>query len=524
MLKGFERWRRDRETMLAVAFVVALTIGVAALALTREFMNFGPETDFLGAFVPEAERLLNGRPLLVEYHPPVYTFALAFATLLADDWVLAGLLITITSAALTAAAAFVLYRQLDGRAAAWGALLGLAASVPFVEYSATASTELFFLALFFGSCLFAFRALQAGDSRLWFVGGMLAGLGMLTRINGVTLAALCLLPLAAPADRRVRGFAAVSAGVLLPLVAWGGLAAALGMPFLPAGSHANLAATYFSDRVSGDDLLLMQEQFDSLWAVIAYDPVHMAKTYVRDLYGVVRSLLLEQSPFAYPVNLFVLPGLLLLLVRARREHVLFLVLVVLPQLLLVNLKEFQVRYYLFLVPVFGAGLGAVAALLWQVADRRAARWLLGAVGAGVALVGARDAVRQAHDSLHITDPELVPAVAAARAARPPCESIIARKPHVPFYAGCVSLTLPPVETLDELRPWVHTEASREQSSSGIYLYYGSAERQYRPQFDILSEPANAPPWLEPVAEGRARGGWVLYRYLETSEEVEEEGA
>lgn len=523
MLKRFERWREDRDAMLVVVFVALLTIGVAVLALTRQFMNFGPETDFLGAFVPEAERLLNGRPLLVEYHPPAYTFALAAVKLIAGDWILAALLISIVSAALTAVATFALYRQIDGRAAAWGALLGLGVSVPFVEYSATASTELYFLALFFGSCFFAFRALQSGDSRLWFVGGVLAGLGMLTRINGLTLAALCLLPVAAPAERRVRGFAAVSAGLLLPLAAWGALAAAFGMPFLPAGSHANLAATYFSDRVSGDDLALMSEQFDSLWAVVAYDPVHMAKVYVRDLYYVVHNLLLARSPFPYPINLFVLPGLLLLLLKSKREHVLFLALVILPQLLLVNMKGFLIRYYLFVVPVFGAGLGVVAVLLWRTADRRIARVLLGAVGAGVVLLGLNDTVRRAHDSLHATDAELAEAVAAVDAARPPCASIFARKPHVPYYTNCTDVSFPLVETLDELREWTRSEGL----GSRLYLYYGSAERRLRPEFNVLVEPTNAPPWLEPVASGRAAGGWVLYRYLEAPEEedaeVEESG-
>lgn len=514
MLKRFERWREDRDTMLVIVFVVLFTIGVAVLALTRQFMNFGPETDVLGAFVPEAERLLSGRPLLVEYHPPIYTFALAFVKLLAGDWVLAALLISIVSAALTATGVFALYRQIDGRAAAWGALIGLGVSVSFVEYSATGSTELFFLALFFGSCFFSFRALQSGDSRLWFVGGMLAGLGMLTRINGLTLAALCLLPAAAPAARRVRGFAAVSAGLLLPLVAWGAIAAAGGMPFLPAGSHANLAATYFSDRVSGDDLALMSEQFDSLWAVVSYDPVHMAKVYVRDMYNVVRNLLLARSPFPYPINLFVLPGLLLLLLKAKREHVLFLVLVILPQLLLVNMKEFLVRYYLFMVPVFGAGLGIVAAVLWRSADRRIARILLGAVGAGVLLIGLRDTVDRAHENLHATDAELGAAVAAVDAARPPCEWMFARKPHIPYYTECTDLTFPRLETLDELHEWTRTKGL----DSSFYVYYGSAERQYRPQFGILSEPPDAPSWLQPVASGTAAGGWVLYRYVETPEE------
>lgn len=519
MLKRFERWCEDHETMLAIAFVVLLTVGVAVLALTRQFMNFGPETDFLGAFVPEAERLLDGRPLRVEYHPPIYTFALAFVKLLAGDWILAALLISIVSAALAAAATFALYRQIDGRAAAWGALLGLGVSVPFVEYSATASTELYFLALFFGSCFFAFRALQSGDSRLWFVSGMLAGLGMLTRINGLTLAALCLLPVAAPAERRVRGFAAVSAGLLLPLAAWGALAAAFGMPFLPAGSHANLATTYFSDRVSGDDLALMSEQFDSLWAVVSYDPVHMAKVYVRDMYNVVRNLLLAKSPFPYPINLLVLPGLLLLLLRSKREHVLFLALVILPQLLLVNMKEFLIRYYLFMVPVLGAGLGIVAVLLWRAADRRIARILLGAVGAGVVLLGLNDTVRQVHDSLHATDAELGQAVAAVGAARPPCEWMFARKPHVPYYADCTDLKFPHFETLDELREWTRTKGL----GSTFYLYYGSVERRYRPELGVLAEPANAPPWLQPVASGTAAGGWVLYRYLAAPEETGGDG-
>lgn len=513
MNQRMRRWPallKEHETVCALVVVLAATVGFLVLALTRQFANFGPETDTLASFLFEAKRLLAWQPLEVEYHPPLYSIFLGLGKLIVGDWIRTGLLISVSAAAITAMTSFLLFRRLGGRAAAWGSLVGLGFSVPFIEYSATASMEMFFLVLFYGSCFLVFMALRSEDVRMWAAAGVAIGLGLLARANGLSLVALGLVSLLARPGHRVRGLVAVGLGLLLPLVLWGAFAAATGAPFLASGSHANLATTYFSDRISGDDLALMEEKFDSLWAVFAYDPVYLAKTYVHDLYDSLRNVLLSQSLITYPANMLVLPGLLVLIARGKRELLLFVVLAIVPQFLLVNFKEFHQRYYLFLIPLFGAGVGVCASLVWRSVRWRGARWLLVGVAVLASLLGARDALTEAHARLHATDSELAGAVAAVTNARPACETLVVRKPHIPFYANCPQAFMPPADSPGELYQWMRAQSF----GTGVYLYYGSQELRLRPGLGVLADAAAAPPWLRPVTRGTDPDEWVLYRYQE----------
>ena len=511
--KDLRRRLGSHETAISVGGILVLTATLVLLGVTRQYLNYGPETDYLGMFVPEAQRLLDGKPLLVLWHPPVYSIVIGMIQFVVQDWVLTGILLSIASAAATAAFAFLLFREIDDRWAAWGALVGLGVSPLFIEYGVSASTEMFFLVLFYGSAFLVFRALGSGDMRLWTVAGLIVGLGLLTRANGLSLVLLGATPLFDRNGRRFRGLFAFAFGMLLPLAAWGTVALLTGSPFLPAGTHANLAATYFSDRVSGDDLVLMAERFDSMWAVLTYDPVHMAKTYVRDLYEGIATLFLSHRLIAYPVSLLLLPGLLVLLVRGRRDLLIFLTVVVLPQLLLVNLKQYNHRYYLFLVPLFGACAGVCAAVIWEHARWRGARLMLVGLVTAAILIGARAALLQAHEALHASDAELDAAVPAVVEAQPDCRTLLSRKPHLGFYADCPTILIPPVESATELRSWLQVETgpSGDLDGTGLYLYFGTQERLLRPDLLEIADPEQAPDWLVPAVSRDGRDGWVLYR-------------
>ncbi|MEE8487102.1 MAG: hypothetical protein V3S56_02950, partial [Gemmatimonadota bacterium] len=183
-------------------------------------------------------------------------------------------------------------------------------------------------------------------------------------------------------------------------------------------------------------------------------------------------------------------------------------LAIIPQMLIVNFKEFLARYYLFLVPLFGAGLGVCAGLIWQSTSGRSARWMLVGVASLAGLVGAQDAFKHAHSNLHVTDSELAGAVAAVTVARPVCETILTRKPHIPFYANCSRTKMPEVDSVDELGAWIRARSL----GNVVYLYYGSQERRFRPGLAALADASTAPPWLQPVASSAGQDPWVLYLY------------
>lgn len=507
MSPQLRRWLYDREVALAALAVLLTTVFLAVLAVGRVYFTFGVETDYLGLLIPEAERVLEQRPLLVQYHPPLYPLVMALGWVVVANWWIIGILISLAAAAATAMASFLLFRTLDGSHTAWGALLGGVVSMPFIQYAVTASSHLFFVALFYGSCALAVWAFERDDIVAWLVAGVVIGLTLLSRANALSLLLLALAPLAAPANRRARGLASIAGGIALPLAAWAAFASATGSPFIPGGSHLNLAATYFSERASGEDLYLMADRFESLWDVLTYDPLHILVTYILDLYDNVRYVTWSRSVIAYPLNLLVLPGLLLLLASGKRKLSLFLWIVILPQLLLVNFKQFQGQYFLFLVPLFGAALGRCAHLLVNRSRSTAAKWLVASTLAVLALGGGREAALAGYTKLHAEDEELRAAIQAVENARPRCEVLYVRKPHLPFYTGCSGTMFPQVESLQELLRSIRDTSG----STGVYVYYGSAERRLRPQFSILGNPSAAPSWLHLVAAGD-EPDWVLYRY------------
>ena len=54
------------------------------------------------------------------------------------------------------------------------------------------------------------------------------------------------------------------------------------------------------------------------------------------------------------------------------------------------------------------------------------------------------------------------------------------------------------------------EISNREINHSTYLYYGSAENHFRPQFNQLINPETSPAWLIPISQSELPGSWVLY--------------
>ncbi|NEQ77676.1 MAG: hypothetical protein F6K23_34480 [Okeania sp. SIO2C9] len=87
-------------------------------------------------------------------------------------------------------------------------------------------------------------------------------------------------------------------------------------------------------------------------------------------------------------------------------------------------------------------------------------------------------------------------------------TIVARKPHIPFYANSKVLRFPNVGTLEELRNYLESHSSQGK----LFLYCGSSEKNLRPQFKILASPEKSPDWLKIEAQSTRPGLWAFYRY------------
>ncbi len=494
-----------------MALVTLYGLIVLFLGMGRSYFCYGTETDFVGGFLPDARRFLAGEPLKSPWHPALYPMLIGALYSVADDWLTADVLVSVLSSLAVLLISYRLFFILGGRPAAWGAVLALVGSDVFVKYSALATSDVLFQALFLGSCLLAIIALNSGSRFLWWACGLAAGLGVVARVNGLTLALFVLAPLLSRAAARdkITQCSWFAAGFALPVILMLVYQALTGSNVFPDATHVSLTATYFteSDRASRDALEAAGGRFDSLTAVLLHDPSGIARAYLTDLFDLLAvkfTQLLEP-----PLYLFFFPGLFFL-VAMRGDRALMVVLsAVLAQLLLVNFKPFDPRYFLFLIPLMGAGVGEmcwrVVRAEWPLSLRA---WVPSVIVLMFPLAGGL-ALIKSYVTIHKQIAEIQEVVPMALREVEPGATILVRKPHLPYYAHAERVLLPDLKSLDELHTFVKGEVA---AAAPVYLFYGTVERQSRPQYLMLVNPQTAPPWLTPVVWGNRPGSWVLYRY------------
>jgi hypothetical protein len=491
--------------------IAATSAAVGFLALGREFLTFGTEADFVSGFVNQARSVLEGEPLRLGFHPPLYPLVLAVSNGGGGDWFATGLLVSWASAVAALVCQYGFFRLLLHREAGLGAIVALAASATFLTYAAMATSDLLFFALWSAALWLSASAGMHRTPGRWAAAGALVAFAALARINGATLLVLTVLPwLAQPAAaRRARwaGVTAWSIGLSVPLALWTAGAALTGSDLLPRQNYANLAMTYFGsgDRVAGESRLEVERRFDGLWDVVTHDPKRMARSYVRDLRRLPRRLV-ESDTLTWSAMIVALAGLLVFVRRMRGWVAVVFVAAVALQAAVVNLKTFEARYWIFLLPWIGALAGAgIAALLTRLGPRglRAAAACALLVWLGVISTGAH---RAAAVAVHRNDLELDWLVTTIRASIPANALVVARKMHLGFYTDVRMRGFPNVESIDALRA-----ALAGDTRNALYVYYGSIERARRPELRALSDPSRAPDWLEPVAVHPGADAWVLYR-------------
>ena len=489
---------------------------LALAAFARQYPVFGAETDFLGGLIWDANAFLTGETPGLRYKPPLYPVMLALVQTQVHDWFTSGRLISISSSALYLVVTFVLLHRAVSLPAAVGGIAALLASPVFLSHSAMASTELMFLCLYGSALLLTFTAADRYSLWRWVVAGILSGLTMLTRTNGVIalLFPLFLLFTGASTAARFRMLGGFVAGISAPLLLWWGIATLAGYPYGPSMTYMNLAMTYFSptdDRISGDAMHALAGQYSGIWSVLSHDPVHIIKVYLRDLYSLPGQLFRGDRLFAYPVNVVIgCAAVLWVFVATRSKWMLALVLVSGLHILLVNFKAYEPRFYIFLVPLFGATLGHTYHLLspggaagdpWQ----HFSGWLAKLVIFPLAALGIASAASSAVADLMRDDAELGASIKAAGSLVPAGSLVIARKPHLPHYIDSSAIAIPPDSGIAELREYM----TRYAGESEVFLYFGKIERMTWK--DLQADLAGgAPAWLVPLAT--VPGQWTLYRF------------
>ncbi|MEP3106381.1 MAG: glycosyltransferase family 39 protein [Hyphomicrobiales bacterium] len=510
--------------------IVAYVSLVAFVVYQRAYISYA-ETDFITFTIPDALRVLQGEPTQSLYHPPLYALAIAGGKSLFGDWLSAGLAVSFLTGLVSLLVCFALFRDLAGKVAGWGAVLALLGSTIFMEESFRAGNDMLFLCLFLLSCWLAVLALENRSGAAWFSCGMIVGLALLTRSNALPL----LLLAGAPAldsklltGEKLKAGVKVVGGLAVPLIAIAVFAYFTGSRVLPANNLLNLSVTYFvegSDRASFDAALAAAKSFEEHPALLLSDPLRVLRIYLWDFYEFLRIGL--PRLVASPLLVLAIPAIFILFKERLHKPVVLFGIVVAAEILLTNFKSFDARYYLFLVPVLGAIIARTAQ--WIVLSNfpfRARAAFAATVAVLVVFALGSAAIRSAVHTIN-NDIEIAAVIDKFSAVIGPSSAILARKPHVPYYTNSDWVYLPDSQTLEQLKLNIAEPSGEvfEGLASVIkmsslketrFLYFGEYERKYRPQFASLTQPDQAPEWLDVVVTSDRPEEGTLYRLNESS--------
>ncbi len=511
---------RDSTNRIVYLGITLFVFVLAILCFQRPTINYGIETDFLGGFMYEAIRFLNGEPLVLAYHPPLYSMAIATLYLIFKDWVTAGMILSLFSSGLVLTAAYHVLKSTFGTKEAIGGVLALVFSWGFIRYSIVANSDIFFFALFFFSLACIALAENRESKSLWLVGGITAGLTILTRSNGLPVLCFVLFAFTANPSRLSKKTVVVTfvSGMLLILTIWAIYAKCTDSPIYVKSNHENLALSYFTrgdDRASADALVTVKNQFSSIWQVLAYDPGHILFKYGVDLKRTMKRLFTQDIIIAFPLVLLSLPGIVLLVIKNHNRFQIILYLNLVAMCLFVNLHAYFYRFYLFMIPIMGAGIMVFLYhartffkakpkpfLLIMILPILVLFFLTTAIPGYTRLVkgAATDSLAASKILLSIENPEKL--------------LVISRKPHLKFYAGLKGAFFPNVQTVAELKSRIKALIASHPDIAETYLFYGRPEKRQRSQFSMLQNADVGFPWLKKVGAGNELEGWVLFRVLD----------
>ncbi len=501
--------------ILAALLICCGLVGIYTLSLDRSYFGYGTETDYVGSMVLEAEKLIAGEALASEFHPPGFIIAMAIGHFFKGDWFWVGKSLSIISFTLTMITAYGMFRLIAGPLAGLGAIVGLLSSAVFLKYAMQTTSDVFYLALYYSTCLLAVYASVRKSFWLWLGVGILIIISTMTRTNGITLLLLLALPLfQSRGTDRIRLVAGCVAGLGFALLAFAVFAVATESNLMPAGTYHNIAITYFTEeRISWEGMIEARSRFDSLADVLTHDPVTMAKSYIRDLLDIIlRRIPLLAGP---ALALLFLPGLLYTVGQHHRPLVGFFFVLTLAQLLLVNLKAFEARYHLYFVPWIGVGALLSLSLIAERKDwAPKLRIPVLSMSVAIVLVGGLYAWTDTRRFAKLGgNPELARVLPIIQPIIGPNDVIVSRKSaHLAYYTGAASAWLPNVESEGELQAALVSAQTKSGAKGGVFLFLGEVEKRMRPETVSLVSKGDTLPWLVEVTESKAFPNWKLLHY------------
>jgi tetratricopeptide (TPR) repeat protein len=480
----------------ALALYAAVLLWIALGLHTTPL--FGVETDLLGDAIPAARALVRGEAIAdhFQFKGPGYPLLLAAATPLAggDEW-LAARLVNVAAAVTGAASVFLLARLFLGLMGSGFVVLALVLNSVYLQAAIEAGTDLPAFALSIASTLLL---LGRRSARGLAAAGLLAGLAAITRYSAL------FLPVAAGAvllarPRRLRALGAYAAGLALPLGGWFVASWMLAGEPLANRNYLNLAYTFYGQGQTWESFWTSAAgRFHSIADVLAYDPAVVLKALLAGLGG---HWLLDLGQLV-GLGLGVAGLLGLALALPARAGWWGLVLHGAVAYASLAVIFYGPRFFLYLIPFYALGTGALlfeAHRGWVFSRVKVLpvwrRLAAGAGGLAAAVLLASSAERTVSEARSLLDNPPVEVRIAGdilRAHGAASGKVMARKPHVAYFAGLGYVPLPAVGTLTEL-----LQAAR--ATGATHLYYSGLEFKFRHPLRFLIETTQGVPGLEHLA-------------------------
>lgn len=501
------------------AIMITSVLVIAFIALNRETFNYHTETDFLGGFLPEALRIIKGESLLVEFHPPFYSFSIAFAYFIIGNWMKAGLIVSVLFSFLLMFFGYHFFKIKFGTIEAIGSVIILIASPTYLIYSMSTTSDIFSVSLMFLSFYCIAKAFYEKKYYWTLFAGIAVGLSILTRTNGIVLIGFLLFFITIQ-QHRIRFNKKIiqfGVGMMLPICIWIVYAFFSNSPVMPTKTYENLALTYYSenDRITGDARVIASKDFTSSFDVILKDPGRTIKIYMKDLVNVVHNLAYNPSFIQKPIGQLAIFGFFILcLTFMFKGHFYFVVFLnMLLLFLLSNLKAFELRYYLYFLPFLGAGLANLMSIVYSKLDNKYyAKILFIIFIIGISAYSCKKAISEAYIYQKYNSSTDAHSAASCLPTKENKSGaiIISRKPHISYYSDSLRAGFPDVTTIKALQYEIGKKILPKNKK--VFIFYGKIESNYRKELrNVLLGQENTPSWLEVVCTGNEEGGWVLFQ-------------
>ncbi len=385
MIRFLSPSSKIRESLiLALVCLVFLAVVLFLNSYHTEplFKKLPTEPDFVGQYLPDAYRVLEGKPPLDRWRGPLYSVVLALSSFVQEDLFENAKLISALSGAAFLIITYLIARQVSDRNVALLTLL-LGVSSPIVLlYSCAVGTDMLFAALTFGSLYLYLRAMESLRWTCLLPAGILAGLGFMTRGSGVVLPAVVVVSLLlSQADSRSRiwGLVAFLVPMLVVCIPWIYMNYQLyDVPF-QSDEYLTVAYTFYGrgqwQAFWQDEFMAEDRTFRSWVEVLTRDPVLLLTTWPRFL---VRDLAYFARDMGWTVAGLAFLGMIL---GTRHGPWSRQVKVLLAfggaSLLLISLVYYDARFYLVILPLWLLAAAWAISCGWRWAAERIGqqRWL-----------------------------------------------------------------------------------------------------------------------------------------------------